>query len=259
MVATGKLYAALPYLQIAGFAVLLARLYLSNLSGVYRAFSLYAAIALIRLIVLAALPYGKNIYAQFYFVSETIIWILCALALLEVYGMVLRNHSGIATLGRWALTGSVGASIVLSMCTLLLDYQNSAVKYPILDNFLLLSRLVMVSLLLFVLFIGAFLMYFPVELSRNTVLHCRIFSVYFLVKASTYMAARIVPPEALLHVNAAIQVMITLCCVFWAIWLTPQGERTVSKMRQHWDAGQEERLMSQLDAINRTLVHSAKD
>src|SRR5882724_1633969 len=121
MVATAKLYAVLPYLQIAGFAVLLARLYLSNLSRIYRAFSLYAAVALIRLIVLVALPYRTNIYAQFYFVSETIIWILCALALLEVYSMVLRNHSGIATLGRWALTGSVGASIVLSMCTLLLD------------------------------------------------------------------------------------------------------------------------------------------
>jgi hypothetical protein len=258
MDATARIYGVLGYVQTLGFAILLFRLYATKLNKVYRYFSYYVLFEVVRLIVSASLPYRSNAYAYFYLACEPILWTLAALAMLEVYGMVLREHPGIANLGRKALVGSVGASILLSLCTLFLDYQNAVVKYPILDNFYLLSRLVMLSLLLFVLFIAFFLLWFPIPLNRNTVVHCGVFAAYFLVKGSTFVALRLAP-ESLVHVNAMIHVLITLCCGLWIGFLTPAGEKITAKIGHYWDPGQEERLMAQLDSINRTLVHSAKD
>jgi len=157
-----------------GFAAVLVRLYASQLFRVYRFFWAYALFEAVRMIVSMMIPYRSNAFAHFFFACEPIVWMLSALAILEVYGIVLRNHPGIATLGRQALMGSIGASIVLSLCTLFLDFQNVEVKYPILANFFLLSRLVMVSLLFFVVFITAFMVWFPITLTRNIVVHCSV-------------------------------------------------------------------------------------
>src|SRR6185295_3467909 len=128
MDANVKIYHLLAYAQALGFAAVLVWLYISRLYKVYRYFSMYALFEAVRIVLSMLIPYRSNLYAEFFFICEPIVWILSALAILEVYGIVLRNHPGIATLVRMALTGSIGASIVLSLCTLFLDYQNAAVK-----------------------------------------------------------------------------------------------------------------------------------
>jgi hypothetical protein len=259
MDATATIYRFLPYAEIVGFAAVLVRLSTSQLIKTYRFFAAYALFQALRITISMMIPYRSNMFAEFFFICEPVVWILSCLALLEVYGIVLKNHPGIATLGRKALTGSIGASIVLALCTLFLDYQNAAVKYPILANFLLLSRLVMVSLLLFVVFIAFFLVWFPIPLNRNTVLHSCVFAGYFLIKSTTFLVIGLLPEAATPHVNAAIHLLITLCCVCWTLGLSPGGEHIPAKIGHYWNREDEERLMAQLDSINRTLVHSAKD
>src|SRR3954451_14685348 len=145
MDAIAKVYHFLLYAEVVGFAAVLVRLFSSHIAMVYRFFAAYALFEAVRTLISMNIPYRSNAFAHFFFACEPIVWLLSVLAILEVYGIVLRNHPGIATLGRQALTGSIGASIVLSLCTLFLDFQNAEVKYPILANFFLLSRLVMVS------------------------------------------------------------------------------------------------------------------
>ena len=248
------------YAHLAGFTILFLRLFTSKLTGIYRYFTMYVVFQIGRMILTMVIPYRSNAFGYFFFTCEPIVWILSALAILEVYGIVLRNHPGIATWGRWALTGSIGASIILSLCTLLLDYQNASEKYPILANFFLLSRLVTISLLLFVVFITFCLLWFPIALNRNTVVHCCVFAGYFLIKSATSVVAGLLLSEhSLVPLNIAVQLLVTLCCVAWIVGLSAKGETIPAKIGHYWDPAQEERLMAQLDAINRTLLHSAKD
>ena len=247
------------YAQLTAFSILFLCLYTSKLLWIYRFFTMYVLFQIGRLILTLVIPYRSNAFGYFFFICEPIVWILSALAILEVYGMVLRNHPGIATWGRWALSGSIGASIVLSLCTLILDYQNAAEKYPILANFLLLSRLVTVSLLLFVLLITFCLLWFPIVLNRNTVVHCCVFAAYFLIKSTAFVVAGLVPGHFMVPINVAVLLLVTVCCAVWIFGLSTKGETIPAKIGHYWNPGQEKRLMEQLDAINRTLVHSAKD
>jgi hypothetical protein len=122
-----------------------------------------------------------------------------------------------------------------------------------------LSRLVMVSLLLCVIFITFFMVWFPITLNRNVVVHCSVFAGYFFVKSTGFFVLGLFPESATVHVNAGFHLLITLCCVFWVVGLSREGENIPTKVAHYWSAEQEERLMAQLDSINRTLVHSAKD
>ena len=247
------------YAQFAGFAILFLRLSTSKLTGVYRYFTMYVVFQIGRMILTMVIPHRSNAFGYFFFTCEPIVWVLSALAILEVYEIVLQNHPGIATWGRWALTGSIGASIVLSLCTLFLDYQNALEKYPILANFFLLSSLVTMSLLLFVVLITFCLLWFPIVLNRNTVVHCCVFAGYFLIKSTAFVVAGLLPEHSIVPINVAVHLLVTLCCVLWIAGLSTEGETIPAKIGHYWDPGQEKRLMAQLDAINRTLVHSAKD
>jgi hypothetical protein len=117
----------------------------------------------------------------------------------------------------------------------------------------------MVSLLLFVVFIALFLLWFPIPLNRNTVVHCGVFAGYFLTKSATFLVLGFVSEGATPHVNAAIRLLVTLCCAGWIFGLTRMGENIPAKIGHYWNPEEEQRLMAQLDSINRTLVHSAKD
>jgi hypothetical protein len=253
-----NVYADIKYLQVVGFVILLAILYLRGLNRIYPYFTIYVWVTVLRLVALVVAPYGTNSYGWIYIISEPMTWIACGIAILEVYSLVLKNHPGIATLGRKALLGSMGVSVLLAFGTLLLDFQNTAIKYPVLENLLLLSRLVMVCLLLFVVLITCCLLWFPIRLNKNTVLHCGVFASYFMLKACGFISIRVFP-DLLLHINAGVQLLTALCCAVWILWLTPGGEETPVTVGHSWDKAQEHRLMEQLDSINRTLVKSAKD
>ncbi len=260
MVSTAKLFYALQFAQIAGFAILFWRLAATKLTGTYSYFTAYVVFQVVRLILAVFIPYRSNAYGYFFFTCEPIVWILSALAILEVYGIVLRYHPGIATWGRWSLMASIGASILLALCTLFVDYQYASEKYPILANFLLLSRLVTISLLLFVVLITLCLLWFPIVLNRNTVVHCCVFAGYFLIKsATTIVAGLLLSGQSLVPLNIAVQLLVALCCALWIVGLSAAGETIPAKIGHYWDPGQEERLMAQLNSINRTLVHSAKE
>ena len=247
------------YAQLTGFAILFVRLLTSKLIGIYRYFTMYAVFQVGRMILTMVIPYRSNTFGIVFFICEPIVWILSALAILEVYGIILRNHPGIATWGRWALIGSIGASIFLSLCTLLLDYQNASEKYPILANFFLLSRLMTISLLLFIVLITFCLLWFPIVLNRNTVVHFCVFAGYFLIKSITFVVVGLLSGQSYVAINIVVQLLVTVCCAVWIFGLSTKGETIPAKIGHYWNPGQEKRLMEQLDAINRTLVHSAKD
>ena len=246
----------LTIIQIGGFLFLLSKIFLTGLWRTYRYFSWYIAFESIRLPFMASLNVRTNLYAQAYFVTQPIVWILLVLVVFEVFHLVLRNHAGIATLGRKALATALFVSTGVSASTLFFDWQQNSSKHFILDNFMLLERLVMTSLLVLLLCLIAFLAYFPVPLARNIRVHASIFSFYFAARTSLLWVRTFFGLEHVAAVNLAIAVLAILCLFAWAILLSRAGETLAPAQRPSSDS--EARLLSQLESLNETLIGSSR-
>jgi hypothetical protein len=60
-------------------------------------------------------------------------------------------------------------------------------------------------------------------------------------------------------INLVLQLLATVCLLAWAALLTPAGEQIQTATSRRRDPEAEEKLVAQLDAINRTLLASAKE
>jgi len=158
----------LKLLPLVGFATLSAKLFASGLWRTYKWFAAYLAVETLRLIISLFIPNGSNLYAWFYFISEPLTWLLSMLAVLEVYGMVLKSRPAIANWGRKCILLAMVLSLVVSAVMSSAGPQHPEVRYRLLHSLFLLSRFVTGSLLFFLLAITAFLVWFPIALKRNT-------------------------------------------------------------------------------------------
>jgi hypothetical protein len=246
----------LTFVQIGSYLLLLTKLFRSTLWQKYRYFTFYLIFEALRVPLMSLIPRQTNAYALTYFGTQPIIWVLFVLIVLELFQLVLRNHVGIASLGRKALSVSLGASAIVSVSTLLLDLQRKTADSAILYNFMLLERLVMMSLLVLVLCLIGFLSYFPVPLTRNVRVHACVFAAFFAVRTTLLFVRTWFGPETLLVLNTAAYSAMIACLLAWFWLLTPEGELAPKRAKPSSDS--EARLLAQLDALNETLLRSAR-
>jgi hypothetical protein len=251
-----QLHVSLTILQIGSYLLLLSKLVRSGLWRKYRYFSLYIAFESVRLPLMTALPYKSKLYAHVFFATQPIVWILFVLVVLELFQLVLENHAGIASLGRKALTGSLVLSALISGSTLFFELQNTRPEAALLFNFFLLDRLVMSSLFVLLICLIAFLAYFPVPLVRNFRVHASVFSAYFAARTILMFVVTLFGLDTIAMLNLAGKLLAIICLLSWTFLLTPAGE--IAQPVQRPTSDQEARLLAQLDAINETLLKSAR-
>lgn len=248
-----------PYLvgaQFLAYILVLVRILSAGLHKTYRWFTGYVIFEAVRVIVMGQVPVATNLYAQVYFASQPITWCLYLLVILELYQLTLKNHVGIATLGRRVLTIALTVSTIAAVLTLTLEAQQP--QFDILRTYVLIERLIVSSLLFFLLIFTAFLAYFPVPVNRNTLVHARIFACYFLFKTALLVFRNVIEGDAVYTVNIIVSLLATASLIAWAIMLSPAGEEIKARTSRRSDPEVEDKLLAQLDAINRTLLSSAK-
>lgn len=245
-------------LSVAGHALLLLRLWQAQLLRVYPFFASYLAYRVARGIALHGFRYGTNAYAWAFFISEPLFWLAYILVVLELYSLVLRNYPGIATLGRWVLTGGLFASILISGISLQADFSNPGEKYPVILYFSVIERGVIFSLVVFLLLITGFLVSYPVPLSRNVIVHSMVCSLYFLSTTAGLLVRNITGHQVTAGINLALLAASLTCVVAWIAALSPAGEGRTIVLRHIWRPEQQQRLMDQLSAINSTLLRTAR-
>jgi hypothetical protein len=249
----------LRFLPFIGFAMLFAKLTASGLWRTYKWFSVYLAVETLRILLSLLVSDSSNLYAWLYFIFEPLTWLLSMLAVLEVYGMVLKSHPAIANWGRKSIFIAMVLSLVISAILSSAGTQHPEVQYRLLHSLLLLSRFVTGSLLFFLLAITAFLVWFPIVLKRNTVLHCCLFAVFFLVKTAAFVWVTIFGLGVRLAANSSLFIVVALCTGTWLIWLNQKGEAVPVTVGHSWNRDEEQRLLAQLNSINTALLNSAKD
>jgi hypothetical protein len=245
----------LTILQIVGYVLLLRKLFVLDLFHRYRYFGFLVVVEAGRLPLMASLPPRSDLYAYVYFLTAPFIWVLYILVVLEFFQIILENHVGIATLGKKAVAGAIIMSVGVSGGTLLFDLQRTSTKAAFLFNYMLLERMVMMSLLVMLLCLVAFAAYFPIPVRSNIRVHASIFAVYFTVRTAVLFLRVFFGLEAIVVINIALNLLAIGCLFAWTALLKADGETAPAIVPPSID---EERLMAKLESINDSLMGSAK-
>jgi len=243
---------------VVGFVLTSVRLYTSGLFRKYRIFFAF----LIFSAVLTGTALTMNVRSDLYFKvwtrTEPVLWVFYVLIVLELYRLVLENYKGLYTMGMWAMWGSVVVAILLSSLTLWPRmgggvYQRSR----LLNYYYVIERGVVFSLLLFLFLILLILSRFPIRLSRNVVVHCVVYTAFFLTNTLGLLLRSLFGLGMSRSVSTLLTGATAFCVLLWLIFLDKKGEESqVSAARLGVD--QEERILTTLQELNSTLLRSAR-
>jgi hypothetical protein len=242
--------------QLLAYILVLGRIFSAGLHKTYRWFTAYICFEAVRVVVLAPIPIATKLYGYLYFFTQPVTWCLYLLVILELYHLTLRNHPGIASFAKKSLSIALAISTLLSLGTLAFESQQAT--FNIVHTYVLIERLILSSLLIVLLLFTAFLGYFPVPVNRNVVAHTRIFAVYFLFKTALLIFRNVFTGDAVYTINIVVQLLATGTLIAWTLLLSRAGEEVKALTSRRRDPEVEQRLVAQLDAINRTLLSTAK-
>jgi hypothetical protein len=248
----------LHYCSTAAEGVLAVRLYQLGLHRAYRFFFLYLVVQVLRSAALFPFRPNTKLYGDIYLISGTVILVLFVAIAIELYGVVLADRRGIASLGRWAIIIALGLSVGASLLFMAVDLSGTAGKSPILFYFNVVHRVVASTLLFFLLLITAFLLWFPVPLKRNAVVYCLGYAIYFLAVSSTVLLMNVAGVEFARIASVGQLAVATGCAVVWIFALNRQGESDKIVVGHQWSPEQAERLIGQLNSMNTVLLRTAR-
>jgi hypothetical protein len=185
------------------------------------------------------------------------LWMLDILVLLEVYTIVFSSQKGIATLSRHVILGATLISALLAGVTFLFRPESNLPEALIAAATI--ERAVNISLLCFIIVLVGFLTWFPVPLSPNTLVHSAVFSVYFALRAGVSLARASISQDIALWLNASVAAASVLSILVWIFGLSQRGQEVKLRSGIRRTGVDKERLIEQLESINRSLIRSARD
>ena len=239
-------------------AVLLLRLWHTGLYRRYRCFTFLVLVEILQGAAVAGIPRHSDAYAWVYILFVPLIAVTYVLTVLEVYSLVLERYSGLGTLGRWAISAALGLSLIIAAVTLYPDLSSAAEASPLLLYMRVFQRILYSALLFFLLAITGFLIWFPVPLPRNTVLHTIVFGLFFSSQALLLLFRNVGGPALTQVLSAAHLGVYVLCVAAWCIFLSPKGEQVTYVLGPQWSQETQDRLISQLDTLNEALLRAVK-
>lgn len=195
-------------------------------------------------------------YGMIYVITLPITWIFYVLVVLELYSLVLQNYAGIYSLSRWTLYIALVISVAFSILTLIPSWGNET--YRLLFWCTTVDRGVMFSLVIFLLLILLFLSRYPITLSRNIIVHCIAYTIFFMGISMTILIRNVVGHEVMRQLNVVVLGISAGCYLVWIFSLTRAGEKRTMSLRHNWSSDQEQHLIDQLNSINATLLRAAR-
>lgn len=233
---------------------LIVKLVWGRLNRVYLWFFIMLCFQALQSLGMMPLDRAKDLYGWAYLLTQPALWLLYVLAVLELYSLALRKHPGIASMSRWFMLGALLTSVLVSSLTLPADLSQPGETYPILAFFSVFERAVTFSLTLLMLLITGFLLWTPISIRRNIVVHASLYSVYFLLSAAVIFLRNIKGETLAEAVGIARVSLFAVCLLLWILLLNKRGEKIVMMVRSRWQPADEIRLARQMDAVNAFLL-----
>jgi len=255
MIFGASLLSYLWVVAIAANVVLAVRLYMLGLHKKYPYFFVYLIFQTVRSLALVTFPINSFTFAYIFVYTQPVLWVFYVLVVLELYDKVLNDWKGIQSLGRWALYGSLVIAVGVSFLTLIPFWGKEDSK--LLFWVTTVERGVLTSVMLFLFLILLFLSRYPLQLRRNIIVHCVVYTIFFLGLSMTLLVRNVRGWEIMPTLNHVVEVISLACYGVWITFLTKKGEeRTVAI--KHSDPADERRRIEQLISLNDTLLRAAR-
>jgi hypothetical protein len=237
---------------------LVLRLFYARLTDRYRFFALLCLAHVLRWAVMSRLRMGTNAYAYTWAATEVLMWLLWILAVVELYNMALEPYPGIRTLGRWALAAGLAVSGLISLASMVPDFSNPGNSQALFRHFTVTGRALMSALAVLLVALTAFLLWYPVSLARNRVVHVFVLATYCLVKAFTLLMHNVIGQSVIRTASAVAMGLTVLCLGLWLVLLRRDGEEETVVVGHAWRRSEEDRLVSQLRGLNALAARARK-
>src|SRR4029077_16568010 len=211
----------------------------------------FTSLTLALLRSIALLPFGPRqpAYYRIWASTEPILWVSYILVVFELYSLVLKRYRGIYSVSRMFFFIAVAASTIISALTVLPTMTGALAKRPLLYYYALAERGIVTSLAIFLLLLLALVTWFPVPLSRNLLIHCSVYSVYFFANNVINLFWHVFGADIGYWIAMA-KVAVALGCYFcWAFYLTRSGENRTASLHLGRSPLEEKRLLGQLEGL----------
>jgi hypothetical protein len=244
---------------IACHGILLWRLWSEKLAGVYLWLTMFLAAEMLQNAILFPLNRESNAYLFLFEFSAAVLWVLAYLVVLELYRLTLESYPGISSVGRKAVSWSMGLAVVVSVAYAIPDLRGaSGAERAIIRIFPILERSTVLGLLLFLVLIQMFLFHYRLPLSRNRMFYVTGYAAYFGIS----MALDIVWTSLGIRVANTSRIDLWIVAagggilILGAALLSQKGE---AKVTLDPDADTDRvRLQQQLSEMNRMLTRAAR-
>lgn len=241
-----------------GYCGLLFRLWQTGLWRRYRAFVAYIVVNVLEQLSLLLVDAGSNVYGWVFLAFVPLRAVSVVLVVLELFSLVLKDYKGIGSLGRWVIWAGLAGSTLLALVSIYPDLSGPLGPYPLIAHAAVFERALSSALLFFLLLIAAFLVWFPVPLSRNTVIHTLLFAAFFSSHAILLLIRNVVSGVRVQILSTADLAVVLLCILIWTVALSRSGEALKVVFGHGWRRQGSQKLVRQLDSINATLLRVAR-
>src|SRR5579863_2696654 len=223
----------------------------------YRLFLAYLLFDPARSLVLWFYSQYSSFFRNGWLVTEPVIWIFYVFVVLELCSLVLKDYRGIHALGRWIVYGSSTISVLVSIMTVLPTWRHSTQEAFSVQRFLMIEGGIDFAIVLLLLLLLAFLVLFPIQLSKNVIVHSILYAIYFMSNSMGILIVNLTGYQLNLAVITCLMGVADLCLIGWLILMTREGEHKMMAIR-HPVRVDESRLVAQLAEINATLMRARK-
>jgi hypothetical protein len=245
---------AMVYLNFAAALTLLLRLQALELFRVYRSLLFYLGVYVLQFLIPLVVPLHSTLYGYLYIVGETANLAVSIFVVLELYRLALAGQRALAGFVGKSIGYTMGVACAIAAAGLLIDSTVLPGQSRIVHRFFTAERSMDFAILIFLLLITAFLMWFPVKLTRNIIIYIEGFAVLYFSRSFGLLATNLMPPTAL-DVMSSILLCVSLgCLAVWLLTLRRETEDTPATIGHRWNPAAVEHLTGQLETINAALA-----
>lgn len=251
------MYALQQVLWVVGLglsAALAVKMYMQRLYRTYVWFFVFLCFEILRSLVLLPIPPKTNLYGWLFLASQPVLWVIYILVVLELYSLTFSAYQGIVSLSRWVVSGSLGIAVAFSTITLAADFSGPTGRYKLLVYYSVVERGLAFSLVIFLLLITLFLLWCPIAIRRNLVLHTGLYTLYFLASTFALFVRNVSGYQVTPAVNTVLLFINIVCFGEWLWRFDRTGETAPLPLKKAWRPEDERRLMRQMEALNATIL-----
>jgi hypothetical protein len=236
--------------------VLLWKIWREGLQSKYRFLALYLVWNALGGFILLLIPRNTMVYFYAYCFARFVQWILDVLITLDLVSAITKRYAGIGSAARVGVTVCLSLATLGAVLTSMVDFSTAPATYPMISMFQLVDRTISFSVLTFLGLMLAFLLWFPVHLSRNTLVYASGFMLVFAARFSTAILSNLLGYSPYL-ILSTLQLGVFACVlVLWLARLRSSNEQDETVIGHRWNPKEEDRLIAQLETVNENLLRT---